>query len=261
MNGFEIIDFHTHPFINPENNICPYKEFSTMNAETTVGVMKELGVSKICGSVIEIGNNEDVWNKIKTNNNTALQLKKIYKDFYIPGFHIHPDFIEESLKEINRMHNNGFNLIGELVPYLDNWQTDYGSDEFSVLLEEAGKKNMIVSIHSMNEDAMDKMVKRHKDVVFVAAHPGEYNIFMRHIERMKFSENYYLDLSGAGIFRYRMLRYAIDTLGAERLIFGSDYPTCSPCMYISGITEDKLITDTEKEKILSGNAKKLLNIK
>ena len=170
-----------------------------MGAKNTFEVMRSLGVSKICGSVIEVGNNEDILAKVKRNNDEALKLKEIYKDFYIPGFHIHPDFVDFSLKEMERMEKAGIKLIGELVPYIDGWKRDFASQEFSALLKEAGKRNMIVSFHSMNEDAMDEMVKNHKDVIFVAAHPGEYGAFMRHIERMKYSENYYLDISGYGI--------------------------------------------------------------
>jgi predicted TIM-barrel fold metal-dependent hydrolase len=159
------------------------------------------------------------------------------------------------------MDKKGIKLIGELVPYIDGWQRNFASEEFSLLLKEAGKRNMIVSFHSMNEDAMDEMVKRHRDVIFVAAHPGEYNEFMRHIERMKYSENYYLDVSGYGIFRYGMLKRAVDTFGADRILFGSDYPTCNPAMYIGGVMNDSLLSDAEKEKIFSLNAKKLLKLR
>lgn len=259
--SFEIIDFHTHPFIKKENNICAHKDIINMTAETTVEVMKELGVSKICGSVIELGNNDDVLAKLKENNDIALKLKEIYGDFYIPGFHINPDFVEESFAEIERMDKAGVKLVGELVPYIDNWKKNYASSEFSELLKEVGKRGMIVSFHSMNEDAMDEMVKNHKDVIFIAAHPGEYKEFMRHIERMKYSENYYLDVSGYGIFRYGMLRRAVDAFGADRILFGSDYPTCNPAMYIGGVMNDSLLSDTEKEKIFSLNAKKLLKLR
>lgn len=258
--NFEIIDFHTHPFIEEKNDICAHKEYCERGVQNTFDIMKELGVSKICGSVIEVGNNEDIWAKVKANNDIALKLKEIYKDFYIPGFHIHPDFVEESLKEIERMDKEGIKLIGELVPYIDAWKQEYDSKDFSVLLNEAGKRNMIVSFHPMSDDAMDEMVKKHKDIIFVAAHPGEYEPFMRHVERMKYSENYYLDVSGYGIFRYGMLRHAIDAFGADRILFGSDYPTCNPGMYIGGVLFDNLLTDTEKEKIFSLNAKRLLNI-
>jgi len=232
-----------------------------MSPENTLGMFGRLGVSKICGSVIANVKENCIpaWNKIKANNDAALTLRDFYKGFYIPGFHVHPDFYDESVEEIKRMHKAGVNLIGELVPYHDGWN-DYSCESFSSLLDEAGKHNMIVSFHSQGEDEMDAMVKAHKDVIFVAAHPGEYKAFMRHVERMKYSENYYLDLSGYGIFRHGMLRRAIDEFGVDRILFGSDFPTCNPAMYIGGVLLDELITDGEKEKIFSLNAKKLLGI-
>ncbi|MBQ7821559.1 MAG: amidohydrolase family protein, partial [Clostridia bacterium] len=212
--NFEIIDFHTHPFIEEENNICSHKQVCGMSADNTLEVFGKLGVSKICGSVISghKDENETSWDRIKRNNDTALKLRERYGDFYIPGFHVHSDFVDESIAEMHRMKKLGVNLIGELVPYMDGWK-NYANDGFSAILDEAGKNNMIVSFHSQEEDEMDAMVKRHKDVIFVAAHPGEYSSFMRHVERMKMSENYYLDLSGYGIFRYGMLRRAIDEFG------------------------------------------------
>lgn len=259
--SFEIIDFHTHPFWEADTNICAHKEYCHMSPEETRKVFDRLGVSRICGSVISVRKPEErnSWEIVRKHNDIALQLREFYGDFYIPGFHIHPDYPEESLAEIKRMKEAGVKLIGELVPYLDGW-SDYSREDFSVLLEEAGKQNMIVSIHSEGEDEMDAMVKRHKDVIFVAAHPGEYDSFIRHVERMKMSENYYLDVSGYGIFRYGMLRNAIDAFGADRILFGSDYPTCNPGMYLGGVLLDDLLTDTEKEKIFSLNAKKLLGI-
>lgn len=261
MKNFEIIDFHTHPFMDEKNNICAHKDVCSMSADATYEEFKKLGVSKICGSVIDLSKTryENNWQKIKANNDIALELKKYYGDFYVPGFHVHPDYVDESVEEMHRMHKMGINLIGELVPYIDGWR-DYSCDAFSAILDEAGKLGMIVNFHSGGEDEMDMMVKNHPDVIFVAAHPGEYTEFMRHIERMKFSENYYLDLSGYGIFRYGMLRKAIDKFGIDRILFGSDFPTCNPGMYIGGVLLDNLISDSEKEKIFALNAKKLLKI-
>ena len=256
--AFEIIDFHTHPFIEPLHNICSHKDFCHMGPEDTREVFASLQISRICGSVITTQRFPDQWEKIRENNDTALRLRELYGDFYIPGFHIHPDYPAESLEEIRRMQSLGVRLIGELVPYMDGWN-DYACESFSALLDEAGRRGMVVSFHSMGEDAMDAMVKAHPDVVFVAAHPGEYDSLMRHSQRMKMSENYYLDLSGTGLFRYGMLRRIIDEMGADRVLFGSDFPTCNPAMFVGGVLLDPLITDGEKEKIFSGNAKKLLS--
>lgn len=262
--AYEIIDFHTHPFEDREHNICAHAEFCGMSAENTKQVFDGLGISRICGSVVRWGRESDrsVWDKIRENNDSALRLRDFYGDFYIPGFHVHPGFAEESLAEIDRMDREGVKLVGELVPYFDKWgDLKYDSEEFSILLDEIGKRGMIVSFHSQDEDAMDRMVSAHPDVTFVAAHPGEYTEFMRHIRRAKLSGNYYIDLSGYGVFRYGMLRRAIDELGAEKVLFGSDFPTCSPAMYLGAVTMDGLITGQEREMILSGNAKRLLGLK
>ncbi len=86
------------------------------------------------------------------------------------------------------------------------------------------------------------------EIIDFYTHPGGYGAFMRYIERMKLSDNYYLYISGYGIFRHGMLRKAIDTFGIDRIIFGSDYRTCNPAMYIGGVLSDNLITDHWKGK-------------
>jgi len=257
---FEIIDFHTHPFKTANQNICSHKECFEMSADLTKKLFDDLGVSVICGSVLDTKSEfPNVWERLKSCNDTALELKEYYGDFYIPGFHVHPDYVDESIAEIERMDKLGIKLIGELCPYSCEW-SDYSCEGFSKILDEAEKREMIVSFHSMGEDEMDAMVKAHPNVRFVAAHPGEYRAFMRHLQRAKMSDNYYLDLSGYGIFRHGMLRHAIDEMGVDKILFGSDFSTCNPAMYIGGVLLDDLITDEEKVKIFSENAKKLLNI-
>ena len=255
--AFEIIDFHTHPFIDPIHNICSHKEFCHMGVEDTAAVFDSLRITKICGSVISPSHFPDMWEKVRFNNDTALRLREIYGDFYTPGFHVHPDYAEESIAEIRRMHGLGVRLIGELVPYMDGWR-DYDCEGLSAVLDEAGRHNMVFSFHTMGGDAIDRMVSAHRDGVFVAAHPGEHGELMQHIERMRKYENYYLDLSGTGLFRYGMLRRTIDEVGADRILFGSDFPTCNPAMFLGGVLHDPLITDGEKELILAGTAKRLL---
>jgi predicted TIM-barrel fold metal-dependent hydrolase len=262
--NFEIIDFHTHPFVDERNNICSHTAYCNMSIDGTKKLFDNLRVSHICGSVLTPrayrSAYTNVWERILDENEIALQLRNYYQGFYIPGFHVHPDYVEESIGEIRRMHELGVRLIGELCPYFHGWK-DYSCDGFSEILDEAEKYGMVVNCHSMGEDEMDQMVKAHPGVIFVAAHPGEYGEFIRHMERMRMSENYYLDLSGYGIFRHGMLRHAIDEFGPERFLFGSDYPTCNPAMYIGGVLLDDLITDEEKELIFSKNARRLLNLR
>jgi len=263
LKDYDIVDFHTHPFMLRQNNICSHTAYCHMSAQQTLSVFDHLGVSVFCGSVLTVGEArkayKNPWEQIAEENRIALSLREYYGGRYIPGVHVHPDYVEQSIAEMHRMYAAGVRLIGELCPYTCGW-SDYSCKGFSRILDEAQKLGMVVSFHSMGEDEMDKMVQTHPDVTFVAAHPGEYDKFLRHLARMKMSENYYLDLSGTGLFRYGMLRRAIDEAGADRILFGSDYPTCNPAMYVGCILLDELISDEEKRVIFAGNARRLLGI-
>lgn len=261
---YEIIDFHTHPFDNRATNICAHKAYLPMSAEYTETYLKGLGISRICGSVLcreieNVSHYNNAWEMIADSNKRALALQKQYGDFYIPGFHVHPNYIKESCAEIEKMHRLGIRLIGELVPHTHNW-SDYSCKEFDEILDVATQYEMVVNLHSLDNDQMDEMVRKHPKTTFVAAHPGEYANYMRHLDRMKMSAHYYLDLSGTGLFRHGMLRHGIDAFGAERFLFGSDYPTCNPAMFVGGVVLDTSITDNEKTLILAGNAKRLLRL-
>lgn len=258
---FEIIDFHTHPFFEDRQNICPHREYCGMSAEGTRRTMEGLGISKICGSVIRDFRSgiPTTWQALRQANDDALRLRDMYGDFYIPGFHVHPDYVAESCAEIERMAGLGVRLIGELVPYAHGW-SDYSCAGFDDILDCAQEHDMVVSFHSMDDDQMDSMVKKHPDTTLIAAHPGEYREFMRHLRRMKLSRNYFLDLSGGGLYRYGMLRRGVDECGAERFLFGTDYPICGPATYVGGVAQDDLLTPAEKRLILSGNARRLLNL-
>ena len=255
----KIIDFHTHPFVDDDSNICNHKDIIPMKKEGIKATFDGLGIEMICGSVIVRKKDFSVWENIKASNDAALELREFFGEFYYPGFHIHPEYIPESLAEIQRFAEKGFRLVGELVPYIHNW-TDYSCKEFSYLLDACREHNMVVNLHSMDDDQMDKMVTEHKDVTFVVAHPGELARYLRHLKRMEMSENYHIDLSGTGLFRHAMLARGVKEMGAERFLFGSDYPTCNPAMFVGGVALDDLISPEEKEKILYTNAKRLLGL-
>ncbi len=253
---FEIIDFHMHPFIEQKNNFCVYKECMNMDYKTIIEEMEEAGISCFCGSVID--RDYKGFETLKNCNREALKLKEIYGEKYIPGFHVHPDFIEESIKEVELAGYENIKIIGELVPYMHGWE-DYSCKGFSEILDFISKYDMIVSIHTMNFEHMEKMAAEHKNIKFVFAHPGERENVLKHINIMKKLDNVYLDLSGTGLFRYGVVRYLSDKVGAERILFGTDYPIGNLKMYVNGVLGERL-SSNEKELIFSGNAKRLLSI-
>ena len=256
------IDFHTHPYLSGEECLNFYPERFAPSPAQYREDLERAGISKSCGSVIlkRPYSREEGFEHIRQCNRRALQLKEILGGFYVPGIHVHPDHVEESIAEIEEMYAQGVRLIGELVPYMHGW-SDYSSRGLSKILDAAGERRMVVSFHTMadEQDEMTRMVREHPDVTFVAAHPGEREIFLKHLERMELCDNLYLDLSGTGIFRYGAVAYGVSRVGAERFLFGTDYPICNPRMYVQAIYQEHL-SPAEVEAIMHGNAERILGL-
>lgn len=121
---------------------------------------------------------------------------------------------------------------------------------------------MVVSYHTMTEqqEQMEAMIAGNPGVTFVAAHPGEREYFLKHLQRLEKYENAYADLSGTGLFRYGLVREGIRRAGAERFLFGTDYPITNPGMYVHAVLGEH-IGEEDRRLIFAGNAKRLLGLK
>ncbi len=250
-----IIDFHTHPFINNKHNSCFYSDMVTNS--NFKDILNKAGIDHICGSVIYKTNNFD---EIKKLNSEALELKEIWGDFYTPGIHIHPYYIEESIDELKIMSARGVKLVGELVPYYNGWEKYYDTN-IHILYEEIDKLNMIVSLHTDNNTDMkilEEAVKTFKNIKFIAAHPNQKELYETHIRLLNKYDNYFLDLSGTGLFRFGMLKNLVNKTSSEKIIFGTDFPICNPKMYVEAVLFENL-KSCDLDNILYKNAENLLN--
>ncbi len=255
MSG-NITDFHVHPFDGQEYNMIMYPNEDVTDAEGMERQLREAGITHICGSVL---NRKKVtgFETLRRLNDEALRLKEKLGDFYTPGFHIHPAYVRESCEEIERMHKRGVRLLGELVPYLHEWG-EFPEKNRQEIMDVAAQYGMVCSYHTPFGYPVDKMLREHKGLTFVAAHPGDRQRVAEHIENMKKHENLYLDLSGTGLFRFGMLRYLVEQIGADRIMFGTDYPICNPRMYVEAVYGEE-IGQRERELIFHGNAERILS--
>ena len=252
----EIIDFHIHPFYNKSRNVCFYPD-TVKDIEQFTEDLKRAGITKACGSVIERMEPKS-FNDIKALNDEALLIRDKLNGFYIPGVHIHPAFVTESIAELERAKKAGVKLVGELVPYFMGWE-DYYDKNMAEIYSVINELDMVVSLHTQREETVEEAVKQFPNITFVAAHPGDKASLLRHIERIKKYDNYYLDLSGTGIFRYGLIGYGVSQVGSERFLFGTDYPICNPLMYINAVLYEKL-NSCDYDNIFSENARRILNL-
>ena len=256
---FEIIDAHIHPFEDPSQRIGAYSSEQTM-AEFDAEMCRA-GVDMYAGSVIAKGDPEDFkW--IQHLNRTALRLRDSFPR-YIPGIHIHSKFVEESCAELHAMKSEGVKLVGELVPYFLGTGT-FDTPEMAVIMKEAAKLGMVVNIHGPSRPEAEFLAANVPELTVVLAHPGEpYGTpgwtARERVEFVAEHENMYLDISGTGLFRWNFLRHFVGKYGAEKIIFGSDFPTCSVGMNVYGTLSEHL-TREQFELILSGNFRRIMGM-
>jgi len=254
----EIIDFHAHPMydfhlVNHGVNIDLQRFRDDLTAN---------GITKVCGSVIYNAMNDlplcEYEHIIPKLNNQALECREIYGDFYIPGIHVHPEFVELSCREIERCHAKSVKLIGELVPYMMKWKK-YACPGFIEILEYAREFDMVVNMHPSDPQDMLELCKAMPGIKLVWAHFSGYGWIDDEIDLLKNFDNVYFDISAHGTDRDGTLRYAIDRIGCDRLLFGTDYPGIGPASDIAAVMFEDL-TDNEREAIFSLNAKRLLSL-
>lgn len=256
-SGFEIIDCHIHPYVydSSATNWFSLNE----SPEEFAATLKSCGISKACGSVIRLGGEKWNFEDIKKLNSECLEFRDLLPDFFIPGIHVHPEFPEESCVEIEKMYKKeDVRWIGELVGYISGYNTYVSKGAFQIY-ELADSLNMPVNIHFGEMSEVDEICNNFPSLKVVIAHPTSVKDFI--IERVQLVKKYpnlFLDISGI-VTRFGMLRYAVDEAGKEKILFGTDYPVCSPGANIGAIMSEKL-TDDEKTAIFSENFKRLISL-
>ena len=254
-SDFDIIDMHTHPFLSSEQVIGQY--WKPESITDFVREMNKVGIYKFAGSVIYNTKGEFDFNAIAKLNADALRIRDRYPDAYIPGIHVHGAYPQESCAMLHEMYAQGVRLIGELVPY-SLGTGEYASDGMLEIFREAEKLGVLVSIHGCSEDKIAPVLLACPNLQVILAHPGDTAVALERFEFVSRYDNLYIDISGTGMFRWGMLRYAIDTCGVNKILFGSDMPVCSPGMNLGGVLSENL-TFEEFKLVLGDNFRNMLN--
>ncbi len=253
MNSI-LIDAHIHPFRKPEQNIAAYG--APASTEEFMEELRRTGITRACGSVVR-RMEHSTWEEIHSLNQDALWLRDRYPDFYIPGIHVHGDFPEESCGEIERMHReHGVRWIGELVAYMMQTGAYDGPGMFRIY-ETAQALGMPVNIHCSDLAVLEKILMNFPALKLVIAHPEDCGTAKQRFDLVRRYDNACIDISGTGLFRWNMLRYALDVCGSEKILFGSDFPICSPGMNLGGVLAEHL-SDSERENVLAKNFLRLV---
>ena len=255
IEGFRIVDAHCHP-INDNLANSKFNAYgSPDNAVDFFADMRAYGMDFCVGSVIRSTKEPVDFTPFAETNAAGFELEEKYSDFYQTGIRINPLFVKDSIAELEKYHKKGVTWIGELVPYMSGY-TSISTPEILEIFGVARDMGMTVNIHSPGTEDLDRLMKNLPDLKVVAAHPGERAAVLERTELMKKHKNLHWDISGTVLFRWGMLRYMVEQCGAEKLLFGTDFPICNISMQVYGVLSEK-ISEEAKAAIFSGNYDRL----
>ncbi len=186
---------------------------------------------------------------------------------------VQPQSLDAAIAEIERCAENGAKGIGELRPDIQLLDLE---DEAIIapLMETIKKHGLILLTHAsepaghdypgkgiITPDVLYPFITHYPDVTIVCAHwGGGLPFYALMPEVQKALQNVYFD-TAASPFLYQPQIYTLvsQLVSADKILFGSDYPLLLQTRLLQEINSAAL-TEEEKSLILSGNAKRILNL-
>ena len=280
---FMIIDFHTHIFpkeitsqresyfpAEPDFKLLydsPKAKIAT--AEDLIAAMDENGVHQ---SVV-FGFPWKNFKTTKTHNDTILGAVAKYPK-RLKGFCCVDPKSDQSATEVIRCLDAGLSGVGEIAFYGKGIDQS-AQDQLAPIMDICRERNLPILIHTNEPIGHDyhgkspmtmaqiiATAERYKNNKIVLAHWGGgiffFNLLKRAIKETL--ENVYVD-TAASPFLYDPLIYqiALQIIGADKILFGSDYPLIKPERYIKEMKTCG-ISGEDLHKICGGNAADLLRI-
>jgi predicted TIM-barrel fold metal-dependent hydrolase len=186
---------------------------------------------------------------------------------------VQPYNSEAALAEIERCARGGIKGVGELRP--DMQLPDFTRKEvMEPLVEVLVKHKLILLTHasepvghvypgkgSVTPDRLYSFITSFPDLPIVCAHwGGGLPFYTLMPEVRKALENVYFDTAASPfLYRQEIYRQVCQLVGADRILFGSDYPLMLPSRLLNEINSVNL-PEEARALILAGNARRLLGI-
>ncbi|HKQ76736.1 MAG TPA: amidohydrolase family protein [Blastocatellia bacterium] len=248
-----IFDAHLHiPSDNGENfqwNLV------TRNMAEFVAYLDKCGVRR--GVISSSWSNKaQIPDDYRNGNREVAKYVDRYKGRFRGSCVITPFRIDEALREIEECHRQfGFVWLGEFCNYMTGYK--YETPEWTEVMKLAAKLNLIVQIHATTRE-MRYLAENFPENNIVFPHLGgaREDIFAR-IEIVAKHKNTCIELSGSGIERVGILERAVKEIGADRVLYGSDFTINEPSAVIARV-RNAFLTQEDREKILFRNVERLL---
>jgi len=278
-----IIDFHTHIFPkkireNRETYFSEEPEFSLLYSSPK---------ARLCGARELVAAMDDQrvdravifgfpWKNSKTlskhNDYIAESVEKFPKRLI--GFCCLDLLNETAAAEAQRCLEGNFSGVGELAYYQSGFDMK-AIRHLEPVMEICRKADVPILLHTnepighpypgkapMTFSQLYALIRRFPQNKIVLAHWGG-GIFFFYLAKKEIKEslrNIYFDTAASPyLYDPKIYRIAVQIMGPEKILFGSDYPLIGPSRYFKEMTAAGLSPD-ETRRILGQNASRLLKM-
>jgi len=239
---FDIIDAHMH--------LGPYAQFHIPHNDAA-GIIREmdrLGIRQGWISADAERGNEEVAEAVRA-----------YPGRFVGYVVVDPQYPNEVERELARRFSQPEFAMIKLHPGLAKYPID--GPNYEPVWEVARARNRPVLTHAWTDcpfcgpAPVRRLLNKHPDVRLIFGHALFPEIFDEAAELARDFENLILDVTTSN-HCYGMIEHAVETLGADRIVYGSDMPFISAAGAVGKLLYAQ-ITDEDKAKIFGGNARRL----
>ncbi len=179
--------------------------------------------------------------------------------------------VDEAVKEIERCAKGGFRGIGELAQYneTDSQKRLAWMMAVCIEVEQCGLPVLLHVAEEVGHEYPGKGGLSYSEALAIGERINETPVILAHWggglffyelmpEIKKALHNVYYD-TAASPFLYdpKILKIAVDIVGADKILFGSDYPLIKPKRYMAQAENVKISRD-DCDKVFGGSLMKLL---
>ena len=193
----------------------------------------------------------------KANEAVAKEIKK-FPDRLIGFARTNPWLGEQSLKDLEYAAKQ-LNFKGlKLHPTIDWFPAN--AEILNPLVELTIRLRIPILMHTYEPTKslptlVGDLAERYPEAKIIMAHMGGSLYFSQAILALKKNDN--LLLNTAGVYQPHMIKTAVDKIGAERVIFGSDFPYGNPKIELAKV-EASGIEEKQKKLVLGENMARLI---
>lgn len=275
-----IIDFHTHIFprdvIVSRDHYMDDPGFKLLYSSNKSVIIDHTGLSEyiLSGKLSGAAAMSFPWAGEKHCLQQNEYMASIAENNNIYPFGMIPLSGSKSVRAYSReIKSQGLYGIGEIAFY-NGGMTDTNIKYLREVLEVSVEFSLPVCLH-LNEPVghqypgkydpslsfVYELIKSVPGAVIILSHWGGGMLFYELMPEVRETlKNVYYDTAASPyLYRSEIYSIALKITGADKIVFGSDYPLLGAERYVNPI-ETEIISQEDRDKVLSGNAKRILKI-